>query len=149
MRAQQIPIANRVSKVWLRKEPTQMYAQAVKRQNQIVDSGVSWKGMDINSKVSNKEWLDKCLVGRVSEYSSLVNLQENMIMEGLGILKTNYLGDNMVLISSDEECNFENIVEQNKVWLETVFDSITPWSEGEYPHNRVAWARCWGLPISF
>jgi len=69
-------------------------------------------------------------------------------MEGLGILKTNYLGDNMVLISSDEECNFEKIVEENRVWLETVFDSITPWSEGEYPHNRVAWARCWGFPIS-
>ena len=130
------------------KEPTQTYAQVVKRQNQRTDSGVFWKGMDITSEVSNKEWLDKCLVGKVSEYSYLANLQENLILEGMGTLKTNYLGDNMVLISSDEECDFEKIVEDNRAWLETVFDSITPWLEGEYPHNRVVWARCWGLPIS-
>jgi len=43
--------------------------------------------MDINTEVSNKEWLDKCLVGRVRKYSSLGNLKENLIMEGMGSLK--------------------------------------------------------------
>jgi len=92
-----------VSKVWRKKEPMQTYAQAVRRQNDRADFGASWKGMDLNIEVSNKEWLDKCLVGRVSEYSSLVYLQENLILEGLGVLKTSYLGDNMMLIYSDEE----------------------------------------------
>ncbi|KAL9315930.1 hypothetical protein ACSQ67_016931 [Phaseolus vulgaris] len=71
MRAQQIPFANRVSKVWLGKEPTQMYAQAVKRQNQIVDSGVSWKGMDINSK--NKDRLRKI----VSTNGMFISIDQN------------------------------------------------------------------------
>jgi len=84
--------------------------------------------MELNSEVCYTEWLDKCLVGKVSEYtSSLGNIQENLIMKGMGSLKTSYLGDNMVLIYSDEKYTFEKMIEENRVWLESVFDSIVPW----------------------
>jgi len=133
--------------VWKRKDDHQTYAQAVKSPIKKYYQE-EWKGHEITTTENEIEWLNICVVGRVNNYDLIESIQEHFITGGMGSLSTKYMGDNMMLISGGEGTEVTKVVEENKSWFETMFDSIMPWSNCEIAGNKVIWVRCRGLPLS-
>jgi len=133
----------KVATVWKRKDDHQTYAQAVKSPIK-----KHYQRNEITTTENEIEWLNRCVVGRVNNYDLIESIQEHFIMGGMGSLSAKYMGDNMMLISGGEGIEVTKVVEENKSWFETMFDSIVPWSNREIAGNKVIWVRCRGLPLS-
>ncbi|KAK7357685.1 hypothetical protein VNO80_16980 [Phaseolus coccineus] len=58
-----------------------------------------------------------------------------------------YLGEKMVLLSCDENGLIGKIIEDNKDWFASMFDSVLPWNVSLAVNERYAWVRCRGIPL--
>jgi len=58
------------------------------------------------------------------------------------------MGDNLVLLTSREGEQMEDLVQLNKEWFESVFGVIDPWSESYLARHKIVWVRCYDLPLS-
>jgi len=41
----------------------------------------------------------------------------------------------------------DEIINLNKEWFESFFEALNPWSESFDADHKIAWVRCYGLPI--
>jgi len=64
-----------------------------------------------------KVWLDRSLVGRVKNREDLVILKESFLLNGIGFIRLRYLGDNVVLLTGEEDVDLVKEVDENKEWL--------------------------------
>jgi len=74
-------------------------------------------------------------------------LREEMLQEGLGSLWVRYLGDNQVLLTSQDGAKLSEIIETSNESLSRIFEAIQPWSAGTAVGNKIVWTRCRGLPL--
>jgi len=40
------------------------------------------------------------------------------------------------------------VVEENKAWLETIFEFVNYWEENLYLGNKIRWVRIWSVLLS-
>jgi len=73
-------------------------------------------------------------------------LKESFILNGLDFLRLRYIGDNAILITGEGEENIQNIIDEQREWFLSIFESITTWNNHIVLGNRMCWVRCWGLP---
>jgi len=137
----------KVHKVWKRKTKYQTYAQVVKGVNMGREDDDQWKGIEIRV-AEEKEWLEKSFVGRLQNMDDLEKLKESFMLNGMGFIHIRYLGDNAVLLTWESKEDALSLIEANKAWLETVFESIVHWENHKVVGNNIRWARIWGVPIS-
>ena len=137
----------KVHKVWKRKTKYQTYAQVVKGVNMGREDDDQWKGIEIRV-AEEKEWLEKSFVGRLQNMDDLDKLKESFMLNGMRFIHIRYLGDNAVLLTGESKEDVLSLIEANKAWLETVFESIVHWENHKVVGNNIRWARIWGVPIS-
>jgi len=138
----------KVHKVWKRKTKYQTYAQVVKGVNMGKEDDDQWKGIEIRVVEEKKEWLEKSFVGRLQNMDDLDKLKESFMLNGMRFIHIRYLGDNAVLLTGESKEDVLSLIEANKAWLETVFESIVHWENHKVVGNNIRWARIWGVPIS-
>jgi len=77
------------------------------------------------------------------------NLGEEFVKGGMSMVKVRYMGDDLVLLTPPEGENMEELINLNKEWFESIFQSIEPWSAKLVADHKVVWVRCYGLPLTF
>lgn len=93
--------------------------------------------MEFNCEEVNKDWLCNSLFERVKEHMKFFEVKEAMIVEGLLLIKTRYLGDNLVLLSYNEGEKLSLIVEENQEWSSNFFVDIKPRNTRVAPRVRL------------
>ena len=63
------------------------------------------------------------------------------------MIKVRYMRDNLVLFTPKEGEQMEEIIKLNNKWFTSLFEDIEPWSESLVVGHRLAWARCYDIPI--
>ncbi|XP_057449044.1 uncharacterized protein LOC130740451 [Lotus japonicus] len=93
------------------------------------------------------EWLAKSWVGRLKQTEMSQNIQETLLVGGFHSVRARYMGDDLVLLSSDPGVCWDDIVKGSEDWLANIFESINPWSPSIVMQSRVVWIRCYGIPL--
>ncbi|KAL9312519.1 hypothetical protein ACSQ67_017971 [Phaseolus vulgaris] len=52
-----------------------------------------------------------------------------------------------MLLTPEGDTSVEDLIKDNKEWLEEIFDEITPWDNSVRVARRRVWVRVWGLPF--
>lgn len=113
-------------KVWRRKTYGKTYALDIKgtpKENNKVET----RSMEILVQETEKDLMQKSYIGRLLDTTSMENLRECFMLNGLKFLRLRCMRDNVVLITSEGGENIEKIVEEHREWLITVFELISPW----------------------
>ena len=58
-----------------------------------------------------------------------------------------YLGDKLILLSSQDGAKLSEVFEANVEGLSKLFEEIKPWCDGLTVGNKEVWTRCRGLPL--
>lgn len=124
-----------VNKVW-----------AKKRDNGVED--VRGCLFSFNAEEDTMARLRKAMVGEVVWPGKSYAIQDEFAMQGVFSIKATPLGANWVLLegAKDEE-DFMEFVEEAKDWLFQWFRWIRPWKPEDVDRERVAWIRCFGVPV--
>ncbi|KAK7378163.1 hypothetical protein VNO80_03600 [Phaseolus coccineus] len=93
------------------------------------------------------KWLEGSFVGSLSKVSDIQVVQESFFLEGFNFVRLTYLGEKFILLSSEVEGSMEKFLKENKEWLDSTFDSITPWSNSFMVAEKYVWVRCRGIPL--
>ena len=133
-------------KVWREVKRHQTFAQIVKAST--TSSNQAWKGISFDTEEANINWMEGSHIARVSDYSKVNKVLEEVIQNGLGRLNAKYLGENAILIQGIEGAEIGNLIGENKEWWEANFDFVTPWNSSKTIQNKLVWVRCRGLPLN-
>jgi len=70
-----------------------------------------------------------------------------IFLAGLQFISVRYLGDNLVLLTGEDDTDMKKVIEENSEWLSMVFTSLQPWTEDIGPRHKIVWVRCRGIPL--
>ncbi|KAL9289812.1 hypothetical protein ACSQ67_024418 [Phaseolus vulgaris] len=74
------------------------------------------------------------------------DMKKSFILGGFKFIRVRFMGGNYVLLSGEDASLIEKTIEENKEWLESIFESITPWEKDFSVSEKFVWARIRGLP---
>jgi len=130
--------------VWKEKKGKKLYVEAVRGSS----SQEIWKGPIIETQKQILPWMGNSVVGHMIADLDFSQLCEELVKGGISKIKTRYMGDNMVMLTPvDGEC-MENLIKENRDWMESFFEVINPWSDEYLSGHKIVWVRCTGLPLS-
>jgi len=138
-----------IKQVW-RAKGSNSYANTVKYGNKNraqSNDRASLHAIHFRAEESTREWLKMCYIGRVSDLSKVLSLNERFILGGFGHIKVKYLGGFHVLLKGENDTKIKETVDDNKEWFEELFDTIIPWEEQFVAVDKLVWVRCRGLPL--
>jgi len=69
--------------------------------NKIANGG--WEGIKFNVVEVKMEWLRGSFIGRLHSLDHLDSINDNLVLDGMSILRARYIGDNMVLFTGKKE----------------------------------------------
>ena len=113
------------------------------------DSQSSWKGPIIKTEQQVAPWMVTSVIGQFREEMDFEQLSDLFVKGGMSMVRIRYMGDNLVLLTSREGVNMEELVNLNKEWFKSVFLNIEPWTAEHVASHKVVWVRCYGLPLTF
>lgn len=88
------------------------------------------------------------MVGEVLCPGKSYFIQDEFIRQGVFSIKATPMGANLVLLEGVKgEEDFMGFVDEAKDWLFQWFRWIRPWNPKDIDKERVAWIRCFGIPI--
>jgi len=88
------------------------------------------------------KWLEGSHIGKVSDYSRVNSIMEEVIQNWQGRLSLKYLGENAILLQGNNvEAETSSIIGENKKWWEAKFDSINLWKSSQVVQNKLVWVR--------
>jgi len=129
---------------WVEKKGKRSYAEAV--------TGATkdqWKGLSFKTQQHVLPWMEMSAVGKLRDDKNVDQLEEELVTRGMNMLRVRVLGDNLVMLTPREGEKMENIIKVNSEWVDSVFESIKPWSISSGPSHKSVWVRCYGLPLPF
>ena len=89
-------------------------------------------------------------MGKLWDDLDVEQLWEELVKGGMNMVKIRPLGDNLVLLTPRAGERMEDVIMLNKEWMDSFFDSVTPWSAAaSNPSHKTVWVRCYGLPLAF
>jgi len=118
------------------------YVEAVRKPPQD-----QWKGPSIETTLKVLPWMSNSIVGRMVPDLNFTSLCEEFIKGGMSMIKVRYMGDNLVLLSPKEGERMEDIIKLNNRWFTSMFEDLELWFVSCVVDHRLAWARCYGIPI--
>jgi len=121
----------------------QSYADVVR-----ISSRGDWKGPAFETKSNTPPWLVRSAVGWMSPDLTFDSLKEEFVKGGMNRVKLRFLGDNLVLLTPREGERMEEIFKLNKEWFLSLFVNIEPWSAKYEVDHKIAWVRCYGVPVT-
>ena len=102
----------------------------------------------IQVKSGVPKWVENNCVRFLHQDVSWQEFQEELFSRGLSGIKGNYMGDDCVLLTPENEEGPKKMVDENRGVLENLFKEIVEWSDEIIPRHKQVWFRCWGLPLS-
>lgn len=101
---------------------------------------------DVGDDIMNQ--YAKAMVGEVHWPGKSYSIQDEFIRQGVFSIKATTMGANLVLLEGhkDDE-DFMGFVEEAKDWLFQWFKWIRPWKVTDVDNERVAWVRCFEVPM--
>jgi len=123
--------------------PKQFYADVVRK-----TSRGDWKGPAFETKSNTPAWLARSAVGWMSPDLAFDSLNEEFVKGGMSMVKVRFMGDNLVLLTPKEGERMEEIIKLNKEWFVSLFVNIEPWSVKFEVGHKIAWVRCYGIPVT-
>jgi len=91
--------------------------------------------------------LEGSYIGRVSNYTKLHLIIEEIEKGGMGHDSLKYIGENALLIQESGGVEVGKLIDEDKEWWEKNIESIKPWSSSQIIQNKLAWVRCRGSPF--
>ncbi|KAK7382712.1 hypothetical protein VNO80_01727 [Phaseolus coccineus] len=104
-------------------------------------------GQIIQAKVEEKEWMKRSYVEYLNETTDNEDIKNFFFLNGANFIRLRYLGDNVMLLTPEGETSVEDMIKENKEWLEEFFDDIRPWDNSVTVGKRRVWVRVWGIPF--
>jgi len=108
-----------------------------------------WKGLVINSECQVLPWMVNSVIGQFRAELGFEQLCDDFVKGGMSMVRVRFLGDNRAFLTPKEGESMEELINLNKEWFESVFQTIVPWSEEYVVGHKVVWVRCFGLPLAF
>ncbi|KAK3199334.1 hypothetical protein Dsin_022749 [Dipteronia sinensis] len=102
---------------------------------------IHWKG-----KYEDSEWLSKCAVGVLNQFSSISSVNERLDVRDFRFSSI-YLGGRRILWCFETKSECEGFIRNSFFWKDC-FLSMERWSDSFINNVRVAWVNCWGVPLS-
>ncbi|KAK3212283.1 hypothetical protein Dsin_016989 [Dipteronia sinensis] len=97
-----------------------------------------------NGQKFKKEWLSRCAVGILKEFSSV-----NSRLSSRGFMfSSSYLGDKLILWCFESAYEMEGFI-MNRFFWDDIFLSVSIWSNAFVPQVRLAWINVKGIPASY
>jgi len=129
---------------WVEKKRVRSYADAVNGETK----EEKWKGPTFKSHSNTLPWMVNSVVGQFKEGLNVDQLREEFVKGGLNRIFIRYVGDRLVMLTPREGEKMEDIVKSNKEWFDSCFVVIKPWSASCMADHKIAWVRCYGLPLT-
>jgi len=63
------------------------------------------------------------------------------------MIRVRSVGDNLALLTPREGENMKELIKLNRVWFDSLFVSLKPWTKMVVASHKVVWVKCYGLPI--
>ncbi|KAK7342420.1 hypothetical protein VNO80_25371 [Phaseolus coccineus] len=104
-------------------------------------------GQIIQAKVEEKEWMKRSYVGYLNETIDSEDIKNCFFFNGANFIRLRYLGDNVMLLTPEGETKVEDMIKENKEWLEDFFDDIRPWDNSITVGKQRVWVKGWGIPF--
>jgi len=99
-------------KVWREVKRDQSYTQTVKATTNTSEQ--TWKGISFDTEEADIKWLVGSYIGRVSNYSKVDEIMEEVIKNGMGRINIKYMGENAAFIQGIEGTELGNLIDDNK-----------------------------------
>ncbi|GAB4846654.1 hypothetical protein Ancab_025660 [Ancistrocladus abbreviatus] len=103
--------------------------------------------LELSSKESNYLWLKGCYVGQVCSSIVLSKLGNKMRLNGMRDVLLRPFSGKLVLLSATDKNSMEEILAGDSIKLGKWFNSIRPWSKQDVGAGRIAWLKCYGIPL--
>ncbi|KAK7356971.1 hypothetical protein VNO80_16252 [Phaseolus coccineus] len=103
-------------------------------------------GQTMQVKVEDKEWMKRSCVGYLNETTDIGDIN-CFLINGANFIRLRYLGDNAMLLTPEGDTSVEDMIKEDKEWLEEIFDDITPLDNSIRVVQRRVWVRVWGIPF--
>jgi hypothetical protein len=91
--------------------------------------------------------LQASLVGYLKDSKYALAIQGRIMLEGYHFISATPLGGAQILLSSSGLHDLSSVVLENKVWWESWFLKLEPWSPSFSVSRREVWVRCYGTPL--
>jgi len=111
------------------------------------DAQRRWEGPTITSEKKVLPWMEYSMVGQFREELSFEELDDEFIKGGMSMVRVRPMGDKLALLTPREGVNMKELLDLNKMWFDSVFQKIVPWTEESIAKHRIVWVRCYGLPL--
>jgi len=131
-----------MKEVWVEKKSQKSYAEAVKGAAQ-----ERWKGPIVRTQQHTLPWMKRSVVGQLKEDMRFNQLGEELVKEGMNMVRARYMGGNLALLTPMEGVEMKDLILHNKSWFNSIFVTTQPWTETFVADHRFAWIRCYGLPF--
>lgn len=122
------------------------YKNFWKRKRVRLDSEI-WRGLELEVKDDEMEWLQKCYVEEVQNPGAIHLLQDRLVEERITNFSITPMGGDLVLIKPTEGEDLEQFIKEYEELLESWFHDIRHWSPREVVREREAWICCQGVPL--
>jgi hypothetical protein len=74
-------------------------------------------------------------------------VQQAFAMEGLQRVKVTSMGANMVLLYSEGTSDIDVVIDNHKLWWNSLFKSVSKWSPQLVAGSRLVWLHVHGIPL--
>ncbi|KAK3206386.1 hypothetical protein Dsin_020432 [Dipteronia sinensis] len=113
----------------------------------VADVGENVINMTWNSGNNEEEWLSRCAVGTLREFTDVSSINGRLRSRGFSF-SSMYLWDKCILWVFESEFEREGFI-YNRFFWDDKFSSMMRWSDSFNPQSRLAWIDCFGVPLRF
>ncbi|KAI9180462.1 hypothetical protein LWI28_005014 [Acer negundo] len=126
------------------------FADVLEGRKQRVEVNKGIKGENICSmswkrKCECSEWLDRCAVGVLRNFSSIACVNMKLFNRGSHFSST-YLGDKSVVWEFESRLDCDEFIRNHFIW-KYCFSSMVYWTKSVLPKSRMVWLNCIGVPL--
>lgn len=100
----------------------------------------------LDRKISDKKWLDACVIGELRDFKNVLNVSRRLIDRGFRF-RVRYIGGRSILWVFESTFESEGFRKSRFFW-EDAFYSIKKWSETVDTQARLGWVNVSGVPLN-
>ncbi|KAK3230413.1 hypothetical protein Dsin_002294 [Dipteronia sinensis] len=113
----------------------------------VTDVGEKVINMTWNSSNNEEDWLSRCAVGTLREFTDVSSVNGQLRSRGFSF-SSMYLWDKCILWVFESEFEREGFI-YNRFFWDDKFSSMVRWSDSFNPQSCLAWIDCFGVPLRF
>ncbi|KAK3227022.1 hypothetical protein Dsin_006884 [Dipteronia sinensis] len=113
----------------------------------VADVGEKVIDMSWNSNNNEEEWLSRCAMGILREFTDVSSVNRRLRSRGFSF-SSKYLWDKFILWVFESKFERESFI-YNRFFWDDKLSSMVKWSDSINPQNRLAWIDCFGVPLRF